>query len=291
MAWHASARAAAQTVGLDPRYVRRLRWISKAKAVRRVGGSVRDNLAFVLADPEPDNFTYELANEIELATWVAKISGHSQAAAQDAIAEVRSDSVLRERVRRAAESRWWWSKPQPPFGKRLGWYAIARLTRPRLIIETGVHDGLGSLLLLRALERNAGRGVDGTLVSFDVNPAAGWLVGADPRWELRIESSRDGLPAVLSQPSPVGMFIHDSLHTYDNERWELVTVAPWLATGGVLLSDNVHATRALADISAEFGLEYHEFHERPAGHFYPGGSIGAGRRTGAAAGHRSSASR
>ncbi len=278
MSWHASGRVAAQKVGLDPRYVRRWRWITKAGAVRRSGGAVRDNLAFVLADPEPDNFTYELANESELAAWVGNVCGGRAAEAQQVMAEAREDPLLRDRVRRAAAGRWWWSKPEPPFGKRLGWYAIARLVRPRLIVETGVHDGLGSLLLLRALELNAQQGADGRLVSFDVNPAAGWLVGADPRWELRIESSRAGLPAVLNRQVPVGMFIHDSLHTYENERWELATVAPRLAAGGVLISDNAHVTRALAETCASFGFEYHEFAERPAGHFYPGGAVGAGRR-------------
>ncbi len=209
---------------------------------------------------------------------MAAVCGQSTAEAREAIAEARADPVLRERVRRAAATRWWWSKRQPPLGKRLGWYALARLTRPHLIIETGVHDGLGSLVLLRALERNAQRGADGVLVSFDVNPAAGWLVGTDPRWELRLQSSRDGLAEVAARSSGVGMFIHDSMHTYDHERWELSTVAPRLTPGGVLVSDNVHATRALADTCAEFGLEYHEFAERPAAHFYPGGAIGAGRR-------------
>jgi predicted O-methyltransferase YrrM len=280
MSWHAGARAAAQRLGLDPRYLRRLRWLSKARALRRAGAPLRHNLAYVLLDPEPDNFTYELANEQELADWVARVSGRDAAEVDEVLAEARGDRVLTDRLRAATARHWWWSKPQPPFGKRLGWYALARLDRPALIVETGVHDGLGSLLLLRALERNALEGAGGRLVSFDVNPAAGWLAGADPRWELRIQSSRDGLPEVLQRSDGVGLFIHDSLHTYEHERWELRTVAPHLAPGGVLISDNVHVTPALAECSQEFGLEYHQLVERPAGHFYPGGAMGAGRRGG-----------
>ncbi len=278
MSWHAGARAAAQRLGLDPRYLRRLRWLSKARAVRGVGGPLRHSIAYVLSDPEPDNFTYELANERDLAAWVAAVSGREPTEVERVLAEARGDRVLRDRLRRTAGDRWWWSKPQPPFGKRLAWYALARLLRPTLIVETGVHDGLGSLLLLRALELAAHEGADGRLVSFDVNPAAGWLVGADPRWELRIESSRDGLATALTRSAPVGLFIHDSLHTYANERWELETVAPHLAPDGVLVSDNVHVTRALAECCDDFGLEYHEFVEHSAGHFYPGGAMGAGRR-------------
>ena len=51
-----------------------------------------------------------------------------------------------------------------------------------------------------------------------------------------------------------------------------------LAPDGVLVSDNAHVTRALAETCDEFGLAYHELVERPAGHFYPGGKMGAGVR-------------
>ncbi len=280
MSWHAGAREAAQRFGLDPRYARRLRWLSKARALRRAGVAVGDHLAFVLTDPEPDNFTYEVANESDLAAWVQAVSGADHAAVQAALAEPLCDRALRARLRQATRGHWWWSKPEPPFGRRRGWYALIRLLSPQLVIETGVHDGLGSLLLLRALERNAqsAPGSGGRLVSFDVNPAAGWLVGSDRRWELRIESSRDGLPALLRRSEPVGMFIHDSLHTYDHERWELRSAAARLSPGGVLMSDNAHATPALAECCQEFGLAYHEFVERPVGHFYTGGTVGAGRR-------------
>jgi hypothetical protein len=278
MPWHARARALAQRLGLDPRYVRRLRWFSKARAVRRVGAPLRRHWRFVLSDPEPDNFTYELANEDELVAWVSDVSGCPVQDVRRVLAEPGSDAALDARLRATAGRRWWWSKPRPPLGKRRGWYALARLLRPALIVEAGVHDGLGSLLLLRALERNAAEGAEGRLVSFDVNPAAGWIAGADPRWTLRIESSRTGLPALLSGGEAVGMFIHDSLHTYEHERWELATVGPQLAGDGVLISDNVHATPALAECCAELGLRYWEFAERPVAHFYPGAAMGAGRR-------------
>ena len=272
MSWQASARQRAQSLGLDPRYVRRLRWLSKAASVRRVGAPLLGNLRFVLADPEPANFTYELANEGELASWVAEVVGCEPSRAAELFAEVRDDAELAARLRRATARHWLWSKPSPPFGKRVAWYAIVRLTQPALVIETGVHDGLGSLLLLRALERNA----EGRLVSFDINPTAGWLAGEHAQWELRIEAARDGLPAVLADGPALGVFVHDSLHTYENERAEFELAAPLLAPGGVLITDNAHGTRALADVCEAHGLSYSEFVERSRGHFYPGGAVGAG---------------
>jgi hypothetical protein len=277
VSWQASARERVQRLGLDPRYARRLRWIGKARSVHGVRAPLLPNLGFILTDPEPANFTYELANEPELAAWVADLFGCAVSDVEALFAEVHGDTELSARLRRATAGHWWWSKPAPPFGKRLAWYAIVRLGRPELVIETGVHDGLGSLMLLRALERNRADGAGGELVSFDVNPATGWLVGAHPLWELRLEPSRPGLEAVLAARPHVGLFIHDSLHTYENERYELRTAAERLAPGGVLVSDNAHGTRALDDTCREFGLRYTEFQERPRGHFYPGGIVGAGR--------------
>jgi hypothetical protein len=273
MSWQARARERAQSIGLDPRYVRRGRWIAKAAAVRRVGAPVHEHLRYVLIDPEPANCTYELENEDELAPWVAGVAGVEQAVAAAALAEPRDDAELRARLRRATRGRWFWSKREPPFGRRVAWYALARLLAPQLVIETGVHDGLGSLLLLRALERNRG---EGRLVAFDINPAAGWIPGPHPRYELRIEPAVEGLTTVLAGSPPVGLFIHDSLHSYDNERTELELGATRLAADGVLLTDNAHGTRALGDVCASHGLRYSEFFERPRGHFHPGSGIGAG---------------
>lgn len=271
----------AQRRGLDPRHLRRARWLRKLGAVRRARASLRQHLAYVLLDPEPDNFTYELANEDELADWVSAVASIDRDRAEVLLAEPRRDPELEGRLRAATAAHPLWSKRRPPFGKRLGWYALARELAPTLIVETGVHDGLGTLLLLRALERNAAEGgpTEGRLISFDVNPAAGWLVGAGhPRWELRVEPALGALPALLAHSPPLGLFIHDSLHTYANEHGELTAAAAHLNPAGVLLSDNAHATSALRDVCAEHGLTYHEFRERPAGHFYPGGALGAGRR-------------
>jgi len=277
MAWQAAARRVAHQVGLEPRYLRRLRWIAKAKAVRAADAPIHRHLRFVLADPEPANFTYELENEDQMASWVAAVARSDPSATQSVLQEAHSDRRLESRLREATSCHRSWSKRSPPFGKRLAWYALVRLLRPGLVVETGVDDGLGALALLRALERNRDEGHPGRLVSFDVNPAAGWIVGEHRLWELRIEPTRTGLPALLRDAPRVGLFIHDSLHTYENEHFELRTVAPRLTARGVLVSDNAHATTALADVCGEFGLEYLAFHEHPAQHFYRGGTIGAGR--------------
>lgn len=276
--WHATARAVAQRVGLDPRHLRRLRWLYKARTVRQNRAKVTRNLPFVLFDPEPDNFTYPIANEAELGPWVAEVAGCDLAPAERLVAEPADDLLLQTRLREATSGRWLWIKRSPAFGKRLGWYALVRVMRPALIIETGVHDGLGSMLLLRALERNEADGHPGRLVSFDVNPNAGWLVGSHRLWDLRIQSSREGMPRLLEEAGQVGMFIYDGWHSYDDERRDLELAAENLASNGILVSDDAQVTHALSDLCAERGLAYFEFQELPVRHFYPGAVLGAGRK-------------
>lgn len=249
----------------------------KARSVRRSGHQLRRHWRFVLASPEPDNYTYEIANQAELAAWAATVARCDQAAARALVEEPSHDVELATKLRTATASHWLWTKPSPPFGKRLGWYALARALHPRRVIEIGAHDGLGSMLLLRALELNQREGHPGTLTSFDVNPAAGWLVGEHPLWELRIQSSDEGLPEVISSDAPVDMLIYDGWHTFEAEYADLRVAANHLSSEGVLVSDDAQVTRALAHLSEELGLVYSEFQELPVDHFYPGAVLGAGR--------------
>ncbi len=278
MPWQARARTAAQRLGLDPRYVRRLRWLTKARTVHRTGGRVRHNLPFVLLDPETTNFTYDITNQPELAGWVAAVARCSVDVARAYVSEPQADAMLQRRLQDATAGRWLWTHRAPSFGKRLGWYALVRALKPRFVVEVGVHDGLGTLALLRALERNLDEdGVAGRLVSFEVNPGGGWLVGSDRLWELRLQPSDEGLPEILGRGDRLDMFVYDGWHSFDHERWNLELAASHLDRDGVLLSDDAQTTQALQRLCSERSLEYFAFAENPAKHFYPGSVLGAGR--------------
>lgn len=166
-------------------------------------------------------------------------------------------------------------KRTPRYGRRLGWYATVRATKPRLIVETGIHDGLGSVLLLRALQRNAEDGHPGNLVSLDVKPDAGWLVGDDlaAGWARVVGSSFDELERALAGRA-VDVFIHDSDHTYRCERFEFDVAVAHRAERTVLISDNAHATSALRDVAIAESARFQLFMEEPVDHFYPGAGLG-----------------
>jgi len=232
----------------------------------------RAALRYLVRDREFTNLTYEIDNLDELAEFVARSIGRSQAEIDAYVHEPLQDGVLLEPLRKALRAR-----PdrndEPRFGRRLGWYAIVRALQPQLVVETGVHDGLGSALLLRALDLNG----SGRLVGFDVDIGSGWLVPESlrSRYELVLGDVRETLPRVLAD-AHVDFFIHDSLHTYEHERFELETALEHAAPDAVLASDNAHATSALADVCEQHSLRFALFRERPRDHFYPGAGLGLG---------------
>jgi predicted O-methyltransferase YrrM len=231
-------------------------------------------LRYLLLDRELDNFTYPIANTAELSAFIAGVLGTDSATVKALIEELATDAELATAIRARLAGRRD-RNPAMPFGRRLGWYAIARLRRPRLIVETGVHDGLGSTALLRALERNAADGFPGELLSVDTRAEAGWLIPdvLRARHRLIVGNSLVGLAAAIGGRS-VDIFIHDSDHAYTHETSEFETIGPHASAGAVLISDNAHGSSAFADYCARHGLDYRFWRERPRRHFYPGAGIG-----------------
>jgi len=240
-------------------------------ALRRSPGKA---LRYILFDRERDNFTYDLANGDELSAFVADVLGASFEEVAQYIGELQGDAELAHTLRNTLRTR-----PDRnasmPFGRRLGWYATLRVRHPRLVVETGVHDGLGSVALLRALHRNEEEGHPGELISVDIDRSAGWLI---PHWlrsrhRLVIGDALKEVPMHVNH-RPVDVFIHDSDHRYEHETAEFEMIRAHMADYGVLISDNAHGSTAFKDFCSRHGLHYEFWREKPRDHFYPGAGIG-----------------
>jgi predicted O-methyltransferase YrrM len=260
----------------SPRYPRLLRPLARGRMLASYPGAAGRRplaaLRYLLRGRELTNFTYPLENVDALAGVVAAALGRPRDEVRSLVREAEEDHELRRELsaRLCAHPE---REDEPHFGRRLGWYAAVRALRPDVIVETGVHDGLGSALLARALERN-GRG---HMLGFDIDPASGWLVpeGLRDRVRLVFGDVRETLEPALAREA-VGVFVHDSEHTYEHECWELDVVLRHAAPTVALISDNAHASSALADVCREHGIAYHLFRERPREHFYPGAAVGIG---------------
>lgn len=231
-----------------------------------------DSARWLFTSREHENFTYDLTgrNRGHLAWFVAHATGAPVSDVRGYLDEVEQDEALRghlERLARAGTQPGLADK-EVRYGRRIGWYALVRATRPQHVVETGTDKGLGTCVLAAALLRNG----SGRLTTIDVDPAAGHLI-AGPYGEVTDLRLADSVETI-SGLDAVDFFIHDSDHSAAHERAEIEALAPRLSDGGWVLSDNAHVTSELADWAERTGRGFLFFDERPAGHWYAGGGIG-----------------
>ncbi|MCL3838276.1 class I SAM-dependent methyltransferase [Aeromicrobium duanguangcaii] len=240
---------------------------------RHVGRQVKEAARWIVRSREHENFTYDLTprNLEHLAWFVSAVAPCTVTEARGYIAEIEGDAQLRRHAQARARS-----GPQSGlsdlsirYGRRVGWYAMVRATRPNVVVETGTDKGLGTLVLAAAVRRN---GV-GRVVTVDVDTAAGHLI-AEPYGEFIDQRIGDSLDLLTGFGEPVDLFLHDSLHTPEHEAAEFAAVAPLLSPDALVLSDNAHVTSELASWAEATGRRFLFFDERPAGHWYPGAGIG-----------------
>jgi hypothetical protein len=261
------------------RRLSRLRWIEKWRLIearptdRPV--SLRTRLGYVLFSPEVGDYTYELANEDELVALLADAIGHPVEELAAYAAETKGNARLEAALSRRVHKRWD-MKRRVSFGRNMGWYVLVRALKPRLVVETGIKHGVGSLALLLALERNAADGDEGRLISFDIDPASGWIVPEDlrSRWTIVLEPTEEGLEPVLEREGPADIFVHDTPPDYDREVTELDIALPRMRAPWVILSGNGANTPALPELAEKHGLRYLHFQPRAADHWYD--SLGLG---------------
>lgn len=148
-------------------------------------------------------------------------------------------------------------------------YGLVRHLQPEHVVETGVCNGASTAVLLQALEDNGA----GSLVSIDLpdfvgdrEPGAelwegkgqakipegrepGWMIPdrLRHRWRLVRGPSQEELEPVLEELRTIGMFVHDSEHSYECMTYEFETAYPRLCEGGILVSDDVTWNDAFID--------------------------------------------
>src|ERR1700712_3216593 len=133
-------------------------------------------------------------------------------------------------------------------------YTGARVRQPAIIVETGIANGWSSVIFLNAIKRNG----NGALHSFDVRSDVGKLINENERgsWHLHLleNGTLQEFDAELQTFDRIGLFFHDSDHSYLHMRLELRMAARRLAEKGVLTSDDVSLSHAYIEACEEIGL-------------------------------------
>lgn len=244
-------------------YVRRIRSQSLGRTLRDIADPSRvarhARQLFVGEVDRTNPYTPTLSRDAE-ARFTADLTGQDEAAVRRAFEELEADrefvgdlKARYERVRVGSTLH---------LGRFQILYGIVRLTAPHTVIETGVHDGLSSAVMLRALDRN-GRGL---VASIDLpstdqpTSGPGWLVPdrLRHRWKLRLGDARDLLPYVAANNAPVDLFFHDSDHSADHQEFEFRTVKAHASPSAVLVSDQDYPFEPLLDtLAAQWELAHH----------------------------------
>lgn len=266
---------------LVPKAIRRRIRLSKSAATLReayFGRQLKAIKPIIFATGETHNFTYDLTTENlrYLAEIVAVATAKPPAEIEAYINEVLVDRELRAYFYSRMAGYDGQKSPQSvnsPFGRRIGWYAVARAVKPRVIVETGVERGHGALLLCAALMKNEQEGFPGRYYGTDINPSAGWLL-QEPYSKMGKILYGDSIESLAALNETIDLFINDSDHSAEYEAREYDLVAPKLSSQAIVLGDNAHVTDMLARFSRKTGRGFLMFHERPKDHWYPGAGIG-----------------
>jgi hypothetical protein len=251
----------------------RLFRVALPQLVRQLFGMLR----WALASKEYYNHTYHLTdlNRQYLASYIAVVSGHPVETIEGYMRELAEDreleSLLRERALAGPDRHN--SDVEPRYGRRLGWYALTRATRPRVVLETGVDRGLGTVALAAALRRNDQEGFPGLVYATDIVPDCGHLIAGPYKAYTRFLIG-DSVESLRRFPEPVDIFLHDSDHRPEYEWAEFVAVEPRLYGESLVLSDNSQQSSKLREFARRTGRSFLYFQDAPQDHWWPGDGIG-----------------
>lgn len=242
---------------------------------RQLGLMVR----WTFTSKEHYNHTYHLTelNRHYLDSYISVVSGHDLGIIEKYGKELEDDEELRQllRARTLASPDRYNSDAEPRYGRRVGWYALVRATKPRVVVETGVDRGLGTAVIAAALKRNTAEGFPGTVHATDIVPECGHLVAESYKAHCRILIG-DSVKTLEKFNEPVDIFIHDSDHRAEYEWAEFVAIKRQLHAGSLVLSDNSQCTSKLFEFAQVLGGKaFLYFQDVPKDHWWPGDGIGA----------------
>ncbi len=136
-------------------------------------------------------------------------------------------------------------------------WCLIRHLRPSNVVETGVAHGVTSRFILEALERN-GLGhlwsIDHPPLEHEWRRQIGIAVGDRyaHRWSYIAGSSRRRLPVLLSELGQIDLFIHDSLHSEANVRFEMDRAWNALRPGGAIVVDDIDVNRGFQSFAQTY---------------------------------------
>jgi hypothetical protein len=200
-------------------------------------------------EPEPDW-------ELQLHNWFGAAWPCPEYAALDALWRDIASELQAQGLRFGRQTYGEYSDAEASLAHAV-WCTVLH-KRPSVVLETGVARGVTSRIVLEALIRND----QGHLWSIDLphpferklHGQTGAVVPASHRvrWSYIEGSSRRRLPSLLRLLGRIDLFIHDSLHTARNTRFEMERTLSAMAPGGIMIVDDIGTHQGFADFARDF---------------------------------------
>jgi Methyltransferase domain len=161
-------------------------------------------------------------------------------------------------------------------------YWLVRQVKPGTIVQTGVCNGLSTALMILGLVKNGSAGrlhaidlpavfdaqdpawtVEGNVYDYVIpeGRTSGWLVpdAYRERFELWTGNATELLPKMIDKLPSIGLFYHDSDHSYNHMMFEFHQAKRKLGEGSLVVGDDVSWNASLWDFADEFAVPAYNF--------------------------------
>ena len=226
-------------------------------------------------DTEDSNFYYKITdlNISNLVSLISVITDKSFDEIQKYVNEIESDISLKNDIEIFLKNSGYGNDISVEFGRRVGWYIFTRVTKPKVVVETGVSHGVGALVLTSALLRNEKEGFKGKYYGTDLDKNAGKLLRGVYATIGEIIFG-DSITSLKQFDKKIDLFINDSDHSKTYEADEYQIIKSKLGPNAIILGDNSHSNNVLEEFSSKNERSFIFFKEIPKNHWYPGAGIG-----------------
>ena len=184
--------------------------------------TIRAWIVWLFRSREDANFTYALTQRCQtnLVAGLSTILNANPDTIQGYMSEIQNDVEFKNHIAnlQPKHPEGYRTDREPYVGRRMVWYTVVRATKPEVVVETGVDQGMGAVVLCAALKRNAVEGHTGRYFGTDINPVAGYFLSGEYARFGKILYG-DSLKS-LEAMDKIDVFINDSDHSAEYEQAE-----------------------------------------------------------------------
>lgn len=238
---------------------------------------LKNILIWLIKSKEDTNFTYDLddLNKKYLASFISVILNANRSRIMEYMAELDQDDRLKQHIAKitASSSRRYAADTVARYGTRMGWYAMIREKKPKVVVETGVDKGIGACVIAAALMKNEEEGHKGYYYGTDINEGSGYLF-KEPYNKYGKILYGDSIESLQRLDVKIDMFVHYVFHSAEYELAEYEAVKGKCAENALIMSARSHVDSSLLDFAEKTDRNFLFFSEKPKSHWYPGAGLG-----------------